>query len=161
MKGDDYMQKGSTKTVGILFVIILVVLLIAHLVTLRNVRTEFSGKEEAMKAQITELNGKVDALTMKNKGLNVKLALRGIAIDIVRNDFGDAKDQVSEFKQMLKDGGCTKMEALEPLFEEMNTSLLKTDESGALKTLEAIETMIFQKEEPVAEEAETEGEATE
>lgn len=150
------MQKGSTKTVGILFVIILVVLLIAHLVTLRNVRTEFSGKEEAMQAKIAELNGTVDNLTMKNKGLNVKLALRGIAIDIVRNDFGDAKDQVAEFKQMLKDGGCTKMEALEPLFEEINTSLLKPDEAGALKTLEAIETMIFQKDTPAVDEPEAE-----
>ncbi len=155
------MQKGSTKTVGILFVIILVVLLIAHLVTLRNVRTEFSGKEEAMQAQIAELNGKVDDLTMKNKGLNVKLALRGIAIDIVRNDFGDAKDQVAEFKQKLKEGGCTKMDTLEPLFEEMNTSLLKTDEAGALKTLDAIEAVIFQKDTPAVDEPEAETEMAE
>lgn len=155
------MQKGSTKTVGILFVIILVVLLIAHLVTLRNVRTEFAGKEDAMQTEITDLKAQVEDLTMKNKGLQVKLAIRGIAIDIVRNDFGDAKDLVAEFQQMLKDGGCTKMDALAPLFEEMNTNLLKTDEAASLKNLQAIETMIFQKEEPVVEEAEPEPEETE
>ena len=57
---------------------------------------------------------------------------------------------------MLKEGGCTKMDALAPLFEEINTNLLKTDEAASLKNLEAIETMIFQKEEPATEETEAE-----
>jgi len=147
------MQKGSTKTIGILFVIILVVLLIAHLVTLRNVRTEFTAKEATMTQQISDLNQQVETLTMEKQILNVKLELEGVRIEMVRNNFGTAREAAEAFHKTLVDGGCKKMDRLDPLFEELNTNLLKKKDTEALANLDEIYQIIFV-DQPETEEAE-------
>ena len=147
------MQKGSTKTIGILFVIILVVLLIAHLVTLRNVRTEFTAKETTMTQKISDLEQQVDTLTTEKQMLNAKLELEGVRIEMVRNNFGTAREAAEVFHKMLVDGGCKKLDRLDPLFEELNTNLLKKKDTEALANLEAIYQIIFA-DKPETEETE-------
>lgn len=137
------MQRGSTKTIGILFVIILVVLLIAHLVTLRNVRTEFAAKETTMTQQLEDTKQQVEDLTMQNQVLKAKLELEGVRIEIVRNNFGTAREALEQFQAMLVDGGCKKLDELAPVFESLNTNLLKKKDTAALADLEQIDQIIF------------------
>ena len=137
------MQRGSTKTIGILFVIILVVLLIAHLVTLRNVRTEFAAKETTMTQQLEDTKQQVEDLTMQNRVLNAQLELESVRIEIVRNNFGTAREAAERFQAMLVDGGCKKLDELAPVFENLNTSLLKKNDTAALADLEQMYQIIF------------------
>jgi len=148
------MEKGSNKALGILFVIILIVLLVVHLVTLRNVRQDFSAREKTMTEEISKLKQQVEALTMENRGLNGKLQMRGIAIEVVRNNFGSARELLDAFHQMLVDGGCKKLDQLNPLFEEMQTNLLKKKDVDAMANLEKMEAIIFGKTEAAAEDSE-------
>lgn len=137
------MEKGSTKTIGILFVIILIVLLGAHLMTLRNVKTEFSQKESAFKQQITDLNAQLDKVKMENQALTVKLELKKIMVEVVRTNFGSAREDIATFKDFLKKSGCKKMDQLEPVFEQLDTDLLKKSDTNAIAALDKIQEIIF------------------
>ena len=149
------MEKGTNKALGILFVIIVIVLLAAHLVTLRNVRQEFAGKAKTMTEKISKLEKQVDTLSMKNRELLLRLEMKGIAVEIVRSNFGNARGMATTFKQMLVDGGCKKMDQLSPIFDEMDTNLLKKKDAEALGNLQQIEDIIFGPAKP-AEEGEEE-----
>ncbi|MCK5879866.1 MAG: hypothetical protein KAH24_08800, partial [Holophagae bacterium] len=152
------MEKGSTKTLGILFVIILVVLLVAHLMAMRSAKSEFSTKEQAMTQQIAELNKNIDSLSMEKNALEIKLELDGIRMKVAENNFGMARESLNAFKVYLNKAGCKKLVELTPVFDEIDTSLLKKKEVEVKQGLDQMEGIIFgvkeelettEKEEPV------------
>jgi len=144
------MEKGSTKTLGILFVIILVVLLVAHLMAMRSAKSEFSTKEQAMTQQIAELNKNIDSLSMEKNALEIKLELDGIRMKVAENNFGMARESLNAFKVYLNKAGCKKLVELTPVFDEIDTSLLKKKEVEVKQGLDQMEGIIFGvKEEPV------------
>ena len=137
------MEKGSTKTLGILFVIILIVLLAAHLMAMRSAKAEFSKKEQAMTQQIAELNQKIDALSMDKRTLQIKLELQGIRMAVAESNFGMAKDKLGAFKDYLNKAGCKKLAELAPVFDEIETNLLKKKDLEAKQGLNQIQGIIF------------------
>ena len=82
-------------------------------------------------------------MTIKNRILNVKLGIAGIRDDVVRNNFGTARESVDAFHIMLVDDGCKKMDQLHPAFGNLNTSLVKKNDVAALASLEQIYDIIF------------------
>jgi len=123
--------------------IILAGLLITHLVLLRNVRAEFDEKETALNSQVSDLNQQVEDMAMENRILNVKLGIAGIRDDVIRNNFGTARESVDAFHVLLVDGGCKKMDQLHPVFGNLNASLVKKNDAAALASLEQIYNIIF------------------
>ncbi|NOY24032.1 MAG: hypothetical protein GXO70_11050 [Acidobacteria bacterium] len=149
------MEKGSTKTLGILFVIILIVLLVAHLMAMRSAKTEFSKKEQATSQQIVELNKKVDALSMDKTVLEMKLKLNNIRMQVAESNFGNARESLDAFKDYLNTAGCKKLAELTPVFDEIDTSLLKKKDVAVKQGLDQVEGIIFGvKEEPKVEKKE-------
>ena len=149
------MEKGSTKTLGILFVIILIVLLVAHLMAMRSAKTEFSTKEQAMTQQIAELNKNIDNLSMEKRALEIKLELNGIRMQVAESNFGMARESLNVFKDHLNKAGCKKLVELTPVFDEIDTSLLKKKDVEVKQGLDQVEGIIFEaKEEPKVEEKE-------
>ena len=148
-------MKGSTKIIGILFVIVVGALLITHWVIIRNVSAEFTAKETALVNQVTDLNLQLENKTMENRVLSTKLAIEGIRIEVLRNNFGTAGDAIDDLRSMLIEGGCTKMDRLYPVFEEFKVNLLKKQGAEALANLEQVKSIIFE-EQPAAVEKKAE-----
>lgn len=137
------MRKSLTKIVGIVFLIVLAGLLVTHFIILRNVGAEFTAKETALNTQVSDLKQQVEDLAAENQILNVKLGIAGIKDDVLRNNFGTARDSVDAFHGMLVEGGCKKMDQLKPVFENLNASLLKKNNEAAVASLEQIHDIIF------------------
>ena len=151
------MGKGSAKTLGIVFVIVLIALLIAHLMAMRTARAEFAKKEQSMTQQIAELNKKVDTISMEKQVLKLKLELNAIRMQVAENNFGTAKDSLNAFKEYLKKSGCKKLAELTPVFDEIDTNLLKKKDMDVKAGLDKVEAIIFgsnEAAEPAAEESE-------
>lgn len=149
------MENKSTKTLGILFVIILIVLLVAHLMAMRSAKTEFSTKEQAMTQQITELNKNIDNLSTEKRDLGIKLELNGIRMKVAESNFGMARESMNVFKDYLNKADCKKLVELTPVFDEIDTNLLKKKEVEVKKGLDQVEGIIFGvKEEPETKEKE-------
>ncbi len=149
------MEKGSTKTLGILFVVILIVLLVAHLMAMRSAKTEFSKKEQATSQQIADLNKKVEALSMDKTVLEMKLKLNNIRMQVAESNFGNARESLDAFKDYLNTAGCKKLAELTPVFEEIDTGLLKKKDVAVKQGLDQVEGIIFGvKEEPKVKEKE-------
>ena len=148
-------MKGSTKIIGILFVIVVGALLITHWVIIRNVGAEFTAKETALVNQVTDLNLQLENKVMENSALNVKLAVEGIKVDVLRNNYGNAGEAIDNFRSMLIEGGCKKMDELYPVFEDFKVNLLKKQNTDALANLEQIKNIIFG-EQPAAVETKAE-----
>ncbi len=145
-------MKGSTKIIGILFVIVVGALLITHWVILRNVSAEFTAKETALVNQVTDLNVKLEGKTAENRALSTKLAIEGIRVEVLRNNYGTAGEAIDSLRSMLIEGGCKKMDQLYPVFEEFKVNLLKKQDTDALANLDQIKNIIFGEQPPAAEE---------
>ncbi len=143
------MEKGSAKTIGILFIIILIVLLGAHLMAMRSVKTEFSKKELAMNQKITELTKKIETISEEKHGIEIKLELQGIRMEVAESNFGNAKDKLTAFKNFLNKSGCKKLAELTPVFDEIETSLLKKKDFEVKEGLNKVEAIIFGTKEDV------------
>ncbi len=148
-------MKGSTKVIIIILVVVLAGLLMAHWIILRNVSKEFAAKETTLVSQVTDLNLQLDELTMENRALSTKLAIEGIRVEVLRNNFGTAGDAIDDLRSALIEGGCTKMDQLYPVFEEFKINLLKKQSADALASLEQVKNIIFE-EQPVSAEEQPE-----
>ncbi|NOZ12833.1 MAG: hypothetical protein GXO69_04190 [Acidobacteria bacterium] len=137
------MERGSTKAIGILFVIILIVLLGAHLMAMRSVKTEFSKKEQAMTQKIADLNKKIETLSTEKRGIEIKLELQDIRMEVAESNFGNAKDKLAAFKDFLNKAGCKKLAELTPVFDEIETNLLKKKDVEVRQGLDRVESIIF------------------
>jgi hypothetical protein len=137
------MEKGSTKTLGIVFVIVLIVLLGAHLMAMRSAKAEFTKKEQATAQQIVELNKKIEALSMDKNLLETKLELKGIRMQVAESNFGTARESLDAFKEYLDKNGCKKMAELTPIFDAIDTSLLKKQNVEVKQGLDQVEGIIF------------------
>ncbi len=137
------MEKGSAKSLGIVFVIVLIILLAAHLMAMRNAKAEFTKKEQATAQQIVELNKKIDALSMDKMGLEIKLKLNGIRMQVAENNFGSAGESLNAFKEYLNKNGCKKMDQLAPVFDGIDTNLLKKKNVEVKQALDQVEDIIF------------------
>ncbi len=151
------MEKGSAKTLGIVFVIVLIALLIAHLMAMRTARAEFAKKEQSMTQQIADLNKKIDTLSMEKRVLRLRLELNGIRMQVAENNFGNAKDSLNAFQEYLNKNGCKKLAELTPVFDEIDTNLLKKKDVEVKAGLDKVEAIIFganKTAEPATEESE-------
>jgi hypothetical protein len=149
-------MKGSTKIIVVILLVALAGLLMAHWIILRNVSKEFTAKETALVNQVTDLNLQLENKTMENQVLNTKLAIEGIRIEVLRNNFGTAGEAIDDLRSMLIEGGCTKMEQLYPVFEAFKVDLLKKQGADALTSLEQVKSILFEQQ-PGAGEEKAEG----
>lgn len=145
------MQKSLTKIFGILFLVVLAGLLIAHFVILRNVRAGFAEKETVFNSQVSDLKQQAEEKTAENRVLKTKLGIAGIRDDVISNNYGTAGDSAKKFRTNLVEGGCKKMDQLNPVFEELDTLLLKKNDTGALASLKQIHDIIFADQPAVTE----------
>lgn len=151
-------MKNSTKIIVVLSVIVLAGLLAAHWIILRNVTNEFNAKETALANQVTDLNLQLENKTTENQALNTKLAIEGIRIEVLRNNYGTAGEAIDDLRSMLIEGGCTKMDQLYPVFEDFKINLIEKKDADSLANIEQVKSIIFGQQpgagEEIAEEIE-------
>ncbi|MFH1964284.1 MAG: hypothetical protein ABIJ42_01965 [Acidobacteriota bacterium] len=99
------MQKSLTKIFGILFLVVLAGLLIAHFVILRNVRAGFAEKETVFNSQVSDLKQQAEEKTAENRVLKTKLGIAGIRDDVISNNYGTAGDSAKKFRANLVEEG--------------------------------------------------------
>jgi len=137
------MKENLAKILTLLFLLIIAGLLITHFVILRNTHSEFTATQGALDSQIMQLQQEVTNLTTENQMLKVKLGIAGIRDDVVSSNYGIARESVTKFRTTLVEGGCQKMDQLTPVFEDLDTALLKKNDTGALSSLDEIYRILF------------------
>jgi hypothetical protein len=78
----------------------------------------------------------------KIKTLEIKLKIKEINLAVSRNDYGTASVMLKKFNDELAKAGCKKLEQLRPVFDAIDTKLLKLDKT-VIDDLDQIEKIIF------------------
>lgn len=138
------MDRISLKTIGILFLVLLTGLVITHFLIVRNVRAELTARGDALGTQVVSLQKQVGELTAENLTLETRLGIEGLRNEVLRSNFGTAGELVDEFNAMLAENGCTKLDKLYPVFEELKAALEENRQATALVGLERISNIIFE-----------------
>jgi len=148
-------EKGSSKVLGIIFVVVVVVLLFAHYTSVNQIKSDYDKQLVELKTEMTGLEKIAEANLTKAKILEIKLQLNEINLAVSRNDYGTASLKLKKFSDELSKGGCKKLDTLVPLFNAIDTKLLKLDKT-VVTELKEVEKIIFSKPVEQKEEAKVE-----
>lgn len=156
-------EKGNSKVLGIIFVVVVVVLLFAHYTSVNQIKASYETQIKQLSEKSNAIQKDLDANIMKVKVLDFKLKLNEVNLYVSRNDYGTASMMLKKFNEELGKAGCKKLDKLEPLFDLADTKLLKLDKT-VVEELKEIETIVFsdkveQPKEDVKSEAEAEAES--
>ena len=141
------MKTNLTKILIPIFLIIVAGMLITHYVimhtTLQVTHAEFASTQAALNGQISQFQKKLEDLTTEKQVLEVKLGIAEIRDDVTSSNYGIARESVIKLRTTLVENGCQKMDQLTPVFEKLDTALLKKNDTVSLASLDEIYSIIF------------------
>ncbi len=135
-------EKGNSKILGIVFIVVVVVLLFAHFTSVNQIKNNYEKQIKELNTEVQNLEKVSQANLAKIKSLEIKLKINEIKLSVSRNDYGTASVLLKKFNDELAKAGCKKLEQLTPVFDAIDTKLLKLDKT-VVEDLGQIENIIF------------------